>query len=194
MSARARGHAGRRDDEPRQARGAPRAARRAARRGALGRPRCCASRPHVVEDGATFADNAVKKARAVARATMMLTLADDSGLEVDALDGRPGVRSARFAHDARDRRREQRGAPRRARRARRPAGRAAASERALPLRARAGRPLHERAASRASSRARARGRSRARRAARAASATTRSSSSPAPTRRWRSSARTRRTA
>jgi len=55
--------------------------------------------PNIVEDGATFADNAVKKARAVARATMTLTLADDSGLEVDALDGRPGVRSARFAHD-----------------------------------------------------------------------------------------------
>jgi XTP/dITP diphosphohydrolase len=55
--------------------------------------------PRVVEDGATFAENAVKKARAVARATMMLTLADDSGLEVDALDGRPGVRSARFAHE-----------------------------------------------------------------------------------------------
>lgn len=54
--------------------------------------------PVVVEDGATFADNALKKARAVARATMTLTLADDSGLEVDALDGRPGVRSARFAH------------------------------------------------------------------------------------------------
>ncbi len=53
---------------------------------------------NVVEDGATFADNAVKKAKAVAQATMMLTLADDSGLEVDALDGRPGVRSARFAH------------------------------------------------------------------------------------------------
>jgi XTP/dITP diphosphohydrolase len=54
--------------------------------------------PKVIEDGATFVENAVKKARAVARATMMLTLADDSGLEVDALDGRPGVRSARFAH------------------------------------------------------------------------------------------------
>jgi XTP/dITP diphosphohydrolase len=54
---------------------------------------------HVVEDGATFADNAIKKARAVARATMMLTVADDSGLEVDVLDGRPGVRSARFAHE-----------------------------------------------------------------------------------------------
>jgi XTP/dITP diphosphohydrolase len=55
--------------------------------------------PHVVEDGATFAENAIKKARAVARATMMLTIADDSGLEVDVLDGRPGVRSARFAHE-----------------------------------------------------------------------------------------------
>ncbi len=54
--------------------------------------------PHVEEDGATFADNAVKKAKTIAHATMMLTLADDSGLEVAALDGRPGVRSARFAH------------------------------------------------------------------------------------------------
>jgi len=52
---------------------------------------------HVVEDGATFEDNAKKKAREVAAATMMLTLADDSGLEVDALGGAPGVRSARFA-------------------------------------------------------------------------------------------------
>jgi XTP/dITP diphosphohydrolase len=55
--------------------------------------------PVVVEDGETFADNATKKARTVAHATMMLTLADDSGLEVDALGGRPGVRSARFAHE-----------------------------------------------------------------------------------------------
>jgi XTP/dITP diphosphohydrolase len=55
--------------------------------------------PPVAEDGATFADNAVKKARAVAAATLSLTLADDSGLEVDLLDGRPGVKSARFAHD-----------------------------------------------------------------------------------------------
>lgn len=53
----------------------------------------------IVEDGKTFAENAVKKARAVAEATMTLTLADDSGLEVDALEGRPGVRSARFAHE-----------------------------------------------------------------------------------------------
>jgi XTP/dITP diphosphohydrolase len=55
--------------------------------------------PHVVEDGTTFADNAEKKARAIAHTTMMLTLADDSGLEVDVLDGRPGVKSARFAHE-----------------------------------------------------------------------------------------------
>jgi XTP/dITP diphosphohydrolase len=55
--------------------------------------------PRVVEDGATFAENAVKKACAVSLATMSLTLADDSGLEVDALEGRPGVKSARFAHD-----------------------------------------------------------------------------------------------
>jgi XTP/dITP diphosphohydrolase len=54
--------------------------------------------PRVVEDGETFADNAIKKAKTFAEATMMLTLADDSGLEVDALGGRPGVRSARFAH------------------------------------------------------------------------------------------------
>jgi XTP/dITP diphosphohydrolase len=55
--------------------------------------------PPVAEDGATFADNAIKKARVVAAATLCITLADDSGLEVDLLDGRPGVRSARFAHD-----------------------------------------------------------------------------------------------
>jgi XTP/dITP diphosphohydrolase len=54
--------------------------------------------PNVVEDGETFAENAIKKARAVADATLMMALADDSGLEVDALEGRPGVRSARFAH------------------------------------------------------------------------------------------------
>ncbi len=53
----------------------------------------------VVEDGKTFTDNAVIKARAIAHATLMLTLADDSGLEVDALSGAPGVRSARFAHE-----------------------------------------------------------------------------------------------
>jgi XTP/dITP diphosphohydrolase len=55
--------------------------------------------PVIVEDGATFADNAAKKARAVAALSLCLTLADDSGLEVDVLHGRPGVRSARFAHE-----------------------------------------------------------------------------------------------
>jgi XTP/dITP diphosphohydrolase len=53
--------------------------------------------PAVVEDGETFADNARKKAREVAGATGLMTLADDSGLEVDALGGAPGVWSARFA-------------------------------------------------------------------------------------------------
>lgn len=51
----------------------------------------------VVEDGETFEANAKKKAQTVAGITMMLTIADDSGLEVDALGGAPGVRSARFA-------------------------------------------------------------------------------------------------
>jgi XTP/dITP diphosphohydrolase len=53
----------------------------------------------IVEDGDTFQANAILKARTVAEAARTLTLADDSGLEVDALGGRPGVRSARFAHD-----------------------------------------------------------------------------------------------
>lgn len=49
------------------------------------------------EDGETFADNAHKKALAIARQTGTLCLADDSGLTVAALDGRPGVYSARYA-------------------------------------------------------------------------------------------------
>jgi XTP/dITP diphosphohydrolase len=53
----------------------------------------------VVEDGATFAANAIKKASEIAQATGLLTLADDSGLEVDSLGGRPGIHSARLAHD-----------------------------------------------------------------------------------------------
>ncbi len=53
----------------------------------------------VVEDGETFEANALKKAREVSRATGMIALADDSGLEVDLLGGLPGVRSARFAHE-----------------------------------------------------------------------------------------------
>jgi XTP/dITP diphosphohydrolase len=49
------------------------------------------------EDGATYAENAALKARAVATETGLPALADDSGLEVEALSGAPGVRSARFA-------------------------------------------------------------------------------------------------
>jgi len=56
-----------------------------------------------VEDGATFETNAAIKARFGVRATGLPTLADDSGLEVDALDGRPGVRTRRYAgEDATD--------------------------------------------------------------------------------------------
>ena len=51
----------------------------------------------VEEDGDTFAANATKKAEEVARATGLPCLADDSGLTVAALDGRPGVYSARFS-------------------------------------------------------------------------------------------------
>ncbi|MCI0574152.1 MAG: RdgB/HAM1 family non-canonical purine NTP pyrophosphatase [Myxococcaceae bacterium] len=53
--------------------------------------------PEVVEDGATFVENARKKALGYARATGLLALADDSGLCVDALGGAPGVLSARYA-------------------------------------------------------------------------------------------------
>lgn len=58
--------------------------------------------PEVVEDGETFAENAVKKAREVAGATGEIALADDSGLEVDCLGGAPGVYSARFAGEDKD--------------------------------------------------------------------------------------------
>lgn len=51
----------------------------------------------VVESGATYTDNARIKATAYAQASGLLSLADDSGLEVHALDGAPGVRSARYA-------------------------------------------------------------------------------------------------
>lgn len=49
------------------------------------------------EDGATFAENALAKARAAATATGRVSIADDSGIEAAALGGRPGVRSARYA-------------------------------------------------------------------------------------------------
>jgi XTP/dITP diphosphohydrolase len=55
------------------------------------------SLPAIPERGRTFRANAIAKARAVARLTGQLAIADDSGLEVHALDGAPGVRSARFA-------------------------------------------------------------------------------------------------
>lgn len=56
--------------------------------------------PEVVEDGLTFEENAVKKAVSAVRATGIPSLADDSGLVVDALGGRPGVYSARYAGPA----------------------------------------------------------------------------------------------
>jgi len=53
--------------------------------------------PEPLEDGLTFAENARRKAEHYYRLTGIPTIADDSGLEVDVLDGEPGVRSARFA-------------------------------------------------------------------------------------------------
>jgi len=55
--------------------------------------------PPLVEDGATFQANALKKARAVFQHTKLPALADDSGLELFYLNGRPGVLSARYAGD-----------------------------------------------------------------------------------------------
>jgi XTP/dITP diphosphohydrolase len=51
----------------------------------------------VVEDGQTYAENAARKALAFTRASGLITLADDSGLEVDALGGMPGIHSARYS-------------------------------------------------------------------------------------------------
>ncbi|MBH0203155.1 MAG: XTP/dITP diphosphatase [Nitrospira sp.] len=53
--------------------------------------------PEVEEDGATCEANALKKAREIAAATGLPSVADDTGLEVDALGGRPGVFAARYA-------------------------------------------------------------------------------------------------
>jgi XTP/dITP diphosphohydrolase len=58
-----------------------------------------AGAPDVVEDGETLLDNARLKARALVRATGTAAVADDTGLEVDALGGAPGVYSARYAGD-----------------------------------------------------------------------------------------------
>ena len=53
--------------------------------------------PDVVEDGVTCEANAIKKAEAITKATGLPSVADDTGLEVDALQGRPGVYAARYA-------------------------------------------------------------------------------------------------
>ena len=53
--------------------------------------------PEVVEDGDTFEENSRKKALEIAKFTNMITISDDSGLCVEALDGAPGVHSARYA-------------------------------------------------------------------------------------------------
>ena len=55
--------------------------------------------PAVEETGATFEENALLKARAVTSATGELSVADDSGIEVDALQGRPGIHSARWTEE-----------------------------------------------------------------------------------------------
>jgi XTP/dITP diphosphohydrolase len=56
--------------------------------------------PEIVEDGTTLEENALKKARGIREFTGLCALADDTGLEVDALDGAPGVHSARYAGES----------------------------------------------------------------------------------------------
>ncbi len=56
----------------------------------------------IVEDGKTFEENSLKKAREIGMVCNQITIADDSGLMVDALDGAPGVYSARFAGEGCD--------------------------------------------------------------------------------------------
>lgn len=58
--------------------------------------------PEAVEDGLTFVENALKKARHACKLTEMPAIADDSGIEVDALWGAPGIYSARYADGAGD--------------------------------------------------------------------------------------------
>lgn len=56
----------------------------------------------IIEDGDTFSANALIKAKTMAKATGLLAIADDSGLEVDVLGGAPGIYSARFAGEEKD--------------------------------------------------------------------------------------------
>lgn len=76
-------------------------------RGAILVPQSELGISEALEDGLTFIENALIKARHAAKASGLPALADDSGLEVDALGGRPGIHSARFAgptaHDAENR-------------------------------------------------------------------------------------------
>lgn len=58
--------------------------------------------PEAVEDGLSFVENAIKKARHACQLTHLPAIADDSGLEVDALFGAPGIYSARYAGDEGD--------------------------------------------------------------------------------------------
>ncbi len=58
--------------------------------------------PEVVEDGKTYAENACKKASVIAALTGLMTLADDTGLEVDALGGAPGIASKRWVGEKQD--------------------------------------------------------------------------------------------
>ncbi|MGI5901510.1 MAG: XTP/dITP diphosphatase [Desulfitobacteriia bacterium] len=58
--------------------------------------------PEIEENGRTFAENAFIKARTAAQLTNLLTIADDSGLEVEALKGAPGIYSARYAGEPKD--------------------------------------------------------------------------------------------
>jgi XTP/dITP diphosphohydrolase len=55
--------------------------------------------PEIIEDGSSFLENALKKAETISKALNLAVLADDSGLEVDFLQGAPGIYSARFAGD-----------------------------------------------------------------------------------------------
>jgi len=58
--------------------------------------------PDIIEDGSSFFENALKKARLISEFTDEIALADDSGLEVDVLNGEPGIYSARFAGEDAD--------------------------------------------------------------------------------------------